>query len=330
MLEKAHEKMTQMYSTFGDKLLQHTDVLNSIQNKKKFKPITVQLCPTERCDLNCHYCSVGNRDKSKTIPLPIIKKGLKDFRQLGAKALEITGGGNPLLYYQINEVIDFAYKLGYDIGIITNAYVPLNHLLLSSIQKITWIRISMSALDFDIDTFFKLGTIPKEKLGLSYIINKKTTENIIQRIAHIASKFDVKFVRLAPDCLNDDSLTINKKWNTTIDKYNREGKLFIKEINDNFYPYSDGCYVGMVRPYWNSSGVYMCSSHVLETKNYEPAWKLCDIENIKRFYKEANEKFKAGRKPYDIELSNCYHCYYYNNNKLLHTVATELPDRNFA
>ena len=330
MREKPNAIMTQKYSTFGDKLLQHTDVLNSIQNEKEFKPITVQLCPTEKCDLNCHYCSVSNRDKTKSISLFTIKKGLRDFKELGAKALEISGGGNPLLYPQINEVIDFAYELGYDIGIITNSYKPMNRLTELSIQQLTWIRISMSALDFEIDTFFKLGSIPKEKLGLSYIINKKTTENTIQRIAHIASRYDVKFVRLAPDCLNDDSLTINEKWDTIIDKYNQNGKLFIKEINDNFYPYPTACYVGMVRPYWNSSGVYICSSYVLATRNYEPEWKLCEIENIKEFYKEANGKFKAGWMPYDINISKCYHCYYYNNNKLLHTVATELPDRNFA
>lgn len=45
-----NSKMTQMYSTFGDKLLQHTDVLSSIQNDKTFKPITVQLGLTEGYD----------------------------------------------------------------------------------------------------------------------------------------------------------------------------------------------------------------------------------------------------------------------------------------
>jgi len=324
------EKMTQMYSTFGDKLLQHTDVLYSIQNSKEFKPITIQLAPTEVCDLNCNYCSVSNREKTKSIPIEIVRQGLINFRALGAKSIEITGGGNPLLYPYINRTIYMANALYLDIGIITNSINPTKYLDSSSIDLIKWIRISMSAIDFNLDAKFELGNIPKEKLGLSYIINKKTTEKTIEKISEIASKYDVKFVRLAPDCLDDDSLTINEKWNDIINKYNSNGKIFLKEINDNFYPYPDICYIGLIRPYWTYSGVYICSSHVLKTRKYENEWKMCNIDNIFEFYNEANQRFKSGFPPYNIDINKCYHCYYFNNNKILHSVSSELPDRNFA
>jgi organic radical activating enzyme len=324
-----YEKLTQRYSTFGDKLLQHTDVLYSIQNNKKFKPITVQLAPTETCDLNCNYCSVKNRDKSKSIDIETIKKGLTDFKTLGAKALEITGGGNPLLYHGINDVIDFAKKLSYDVGVITNSVVPTKYLSQQSIDALAWIRVSMSILDINLNANVNFSKISSSKLGLSYIINDKTTEAIIDKIASIASTYDVKFVRLAPNCLNDNSLTIKSDWNETIKKHNSRGKMFLKEINENFLPH-DHCYVGLVRPYWTHSGVYICSSFVLATRKYEPDWKLCDVENVINFWRDCNNKFAAGSKPYDVDVNKCFHCYYYNNNKLLHTVATELPDKNFA
>jgi len=324
------EKQTQEYSTFGDKLLQHTDVLYSIQNNKKFKPITVQLVPTEVCDLKCDYCSVKNRNKKGFIPLDTIKQGLYDFAFMDAKALEITGGGNPLLYPHINEVIDYAFELGYDIGVITNSVNPINYLTFESLEKLKWIRISLSALDNDINVITDFSGIQKEQLGLSYIINTKTNEDIIKRIGEIATQYDVKFVRLAPDCLGDDALTIKDKWNDVIQKYNVDNKIFLKEINDNYFAFPDGCYVGLVRPYWTHSGVYICSSHVLKTQNYEDRWKLCDIKDVFRFYATANYNYKLGMKPYDIDISKCYHCYYYNNNKLLHTVSNEMQDRNFA
>jgi hypothetical protein len=47
-------------------------------------------------------------------------------------------------------------------------------------------------------------------------------------------------------------------------------------------------------------------------------------------YKLANKRHELGLHPYDIDISECYHCYYYNNNKLVHTVATEMEDKNFA
>ena len=49
----SHEELTQKYSTWGDKLLQHTDVLHSMQVNKIIKPITIQLAPIEACDSDC-------------------------------------------------------------------------------------------------------------------------------------------------------------------------------------------------------------------------------------------------------------------------------------
>lgn len=53
IVNEQHFDLTQKYSTWGDKLLQHADVLNSIQNDGVFKPITIQLAPTEGCDSDC-------------------------------------------------------------------------------------------------------------------------------------------------------------------------------------------------------------------------------------------------------------------------------------
>lgn len=326
MSSKKHEEMTQSYSTFGDKLLQHTDVLFDIQYNKSFSPITVQLCPTNHCDLDCSYCSVANRNRKSEIDIETIYTGLLNFWDLGAKALEISGGGNPLLHPHINEIIKYADDLGYDIGIITNSTNPSYYLTEDSINRIKWIRISLSALD--VHKNFDLSNIPSDKLGLSYIVNEKTTPEIIHDISEMSKKYNVKFVRIAPDCTGDDSLTINAKWDDLIDGENNS-KLFIKEIGDNYRAY-EHCYVGMVRPYWVPEGVFICSSHVLETLNYDQKYKMCDIENVIDFYLEANYIFSCGEKPYCIDTSKCFHCYYHNNNKILHTVASELPDKNFA
>jgi len=78
----SHEELTQVYSTWGDKLLQHTDVLDSIQSKKKFKPITIQLAPLEACDSDCPFCSVAGRPLKSYIPFKDIKQILTDFKTL--------------------------------------------------------------------------------------------------------------------------------------------------------------------------------------------------------------------------------------------------------
>ena len=125
-MENKHKDLTQKYSTWGDKLLQHTDVLHSIQKDKIFKPITIQLSPTEPCSSGCPFCSVAERPLKSYLPMVKIRKVLDDFKYLGAKSVEITGGGEPMLYRDketkedINSIIEYAHNLGYEIGMITN------------------------------------------------------------------------------------------------------------------------------------------------------------------------------------------------------------------
>ena len=80
-MENKHEELTQKYSTWGDKLLQHADVLHSIQKDKIFKPITVQLSPTETCSSGCPFCSVAERPLKSYLPMKKIKKVLNDFKK---------------------------------------------------------------------------------------------------------------------------------------------------------------------------------------------------------------------------------------------------------
>ena len=60
-MSQSYEEKTQKYATWGDKYLQHTDVLYSIQYEDTFKPINVQLCLCEMCDSDCPFCSVAAR-----------------------------------------------------------------------------------------------------------------------------------------------------------------------------------------------------------------------------------------------------------------------------
>lgn len=357
---------TQQYSTWGDKLLQHTDVLHSIQNYKKFKPITIQLAPCEVCDSDCPFCSVAGRPLKSYLPFQQIKDILSDFKTLGAKSLEITGGGNPMLYrdketgHDINSIIDYASLLGYDIGLITNSH-NLKRLTPKSAERLNWVRISLIKLDEGKNPEdYNFNPIPYNKLGLSYIIYdgsdqpdelsrtnrvySGTSKETIQKIAKLIEIYpEIKFVRLAGNCLDKNAnVEVQKKWKSVISEIDKFDKFFLKEIYDNNDAYAQGCYVGLIRPYIapNPKGgdyqVYICTSHVLNCRNYDLEYSLGSIKNIIDIWTIANHRFKIGLSPYELDSTftgtwtdKCKHCYYYNNNKLLHTVATEMEDKNF-
>lgn len=361
-----NEEKTQLYSTWGDKLLQHTDVLYSIQKDRIFKPITIQLAPTETCDSDCPFCSVADRPLKSYMPFSQIHQCLLSFKYLGAKSCEITGGGNPLLYNDpkesknINDVINVANSLGYDVGIITNSH-DLKHLKPEVYEKINWIRISLIKLDEGKNPEdYNFRGFSYNKLGFSYIIYETggvpdefsrtgktyggTTSESIEKIAKLVElNPDIKFVRLAGNCLiKGNNAKIRDQYKEIIEKIDKYEKFFIKDIGDNDSPFDQGCTVGMTRPYVapNPAGgdyrVYICTSHVLQKRTYDIDYSLCKIEDIVKTWVTMNQRFSQAGFPYEVKgnkgcgwKDTCKFCYYYNNNKLLYNVAHDSPDKNF-
>jgi sulfatase maturation enzyme AslB (radical SAM superfamily) len=349
MKNNHHEEFTQKYSSWGDKLLQHTDVLSTIQNQRKFVPINIQIAPCEVCDSDCPFCSVQNRPLRSKLPFKKIQKVLEDFRILGAKAIEITGGGNPMLYRDgdrdINDIIECASALGYQIGIITNSH-NLSRIKVKNHSKVTWLRISLIKLDEGVaPESYVFNGFSTDKLGFSYIIYDKTTKESIDKIAKLVSLHPgIKFVRLAGDCLiKGNNAEVREKFKDVIDEIDKHSKFFFKEIGYEDAPFDHGCYVGMIRPYVAASPhgddyrVYPCTSYVLNKRTYDLDYSLCSVDNILVTWDEMNRRFKETGHPYEIKgnggknwCNTCKYCYYKNNNKLLHSVVTELPDKNFA
>ncbi len=363
-----HQRLTQQYSTWGEKLLQHTEVLHSIQERREFKPITIQLAPVEACESDCPFCSVADRPHKRYMPFDKLQRCLTDFRSIGAKSVELTGGGNPMLYrdretgQDINSIIEVASGLGLDIGIITNSH-NLRVLRPELYDHINWVRVSLIKLDegkapedYDFHGF------PETKLGFSYIIYETggepdphsrtgrayegTTGESIEKMARLVELHpEVKFVRIAGNCLiKGNNEAIRNQYGDIIDAVDKHDKFFIKDIGTNDSPFDDGCYVGMVRPYIAPSPdptsqdymVYTCTSHVLQKRTYDLDYALCRVEDIIPSWQRMNEQFANTGHPYEVKdnggqhwCGTCQFCYYKNNNQLLHTVAQEMPDKNF-
>lgn len=371
-METKHQILTQRYSTFGDKLLQHTDVLYEIQHAKRFKPITIQLCPCEVCQSDCPHCSVSRRPLKSFLPFTTITQILNDFRYLGAKSVELTGGGNPILYRDpmahkdINDVVRYAHKMGYEVGMITNSHT-LRLLAPDTFDLYTWIRISLIQVDEGIEPEqYNFCGFPEDKLGFSYIIYDPiyddvgqliadptsrtgrvyhgTTVESIERIARLVELHpQVKFVRIAGNCLiKGNNAVVADRYRTIIDAIDHYEKFFIKTIGNDDGPYNEGCYTGAIRPYIapHPSGddyqVYICTSHVLNSRNYDLRYSLGSVNDIPAIWERMNRSYREHGYPYAIKdnhgtnwCASCRFCYYQPNNRLLHTVATVMPDRNF-
>ncbi|HEB54648.1 MAG TPA: hypothetical protein ENI87_15475 [bacterium] len=365
MTTRDHQQLTQQYSTWGDKLLQHTDVLYAIQHQRTFRPITVQLAPCEVCDSDCPFCSVADRPLHSYMPFARIQQALRDLRALGAKSLELTGGGNPLLYRDretgetLNDVVRFAHQLGYEVGIITNSH-DLKHLDPAVYDLIRWLRVSLIRLDEGVSPEdYDFRGFPEARLGFSYIIYESaerspnrqrpyagTTTTSIERMVRLVDLHpEVKFVRIAGNCLiKGNNRVVAEKWRPVIEALDTHGKMFVKDIGDDDSPFAAGCYVGAIRPYIAASPdgdgsyhVYTCTSHVLQQRTYDLRHSLGTTDEIPHIWARMSENYRVLGFPYEIDGNRgcgwdatCKFCFYRFNNRILHTVAHEMPDKNFA
>ena len=71
-------------------------------------------------------------------------------------------------------------------------------------------------------------------------------------------------------------------------------------------------------------------------QNYDLDYSLCDVDNIIPTWQKLSENYANKGYPYEVKnncgqnwTESCKYCYYKFNNKILHTVAQEMPDRNF-
>ena len=61
------------------------------------------------------------------------------------------------------------------------------------------------------------------------------------------------------------------------------------------------------------------------------------VDDVVGIWDRANENFRRTGYPYEVKgnggrgwIDTCKFCFYQPNNKVLHTVANEMPDKNFA
>lgn len=130
------------------KLILNQEKVESILDVRKGKkeidecfPISIELHLTDRCNLNCEWCTDKKlRENKATLDLGVIKRL---FQELGGHGTGVTleGGGEPTLHPHFREVVDLGSKLDVDMGLISNGTVDIS----DCVSKLKWIRISLDS-----------------------------------------------------------------------------------------------------------------------------------------------------------------------------------------
>jgi radical SAM protein with 4Fe4S-binding SPASM domain len=130
------------------KIFAHRKQIDELLNGKCVKPITVEVHLTNLCNHNCVWCFYrGFRfGEYSTISRKRMLSLVSDLIALQAKAVVISGGGEPLLHPDVEEVIERLGRSGIELGVITNGSMLNIDSLATKIAKFCrWIRISLDA-----------------------------------------------------------------------------------------------------------------------------------------------------------------------------------------
>lgn len=303
-----------LYTSTQTKLLHNLDRLQEMQHGI-FRPISIQLAPTDVCNLSCVMCSVKEREGNE-LTLEQCIQVLTSFKELGAKTVEFTGGGDPTMYKHINEIITCAYDLGYDIGLITNG-VKLNNITTFNLSKLTWLRISLNCLDYvkDIDINIPVNVT----LGFSYVWTDLSDELKLEKIAEYYKKYNAAYVRVVPNCLSiEDIAQATEAVKPYLDKY--PGFFFQQKK----YTVPKRCWMGIVKPFVNTDCfVYQCSANPLIDRKFNPKFRMCAIQDIDKYWNATPE-------PFNTCMCQEGKCFFAEHNNLIEQVIMPCEHGDFV
>lgn len=266
------------FSSSVAKLLHHRDKI-----VHPLYPVTLQVVPTDSCNLNCDFCSVKHRGHNQ-LPLEVIL-GVVD-RLDTLQGVEITGGGDPTMYPGINELIIYLGLRRLDIGMITNGVALMRKV--DTLDHLTWLRVSLNCLDYVGDIELRIpGHIT---LGFSYVLNDRTTQATIDKVKSYSDRHGAEYVRIVPDCVD---LSVSRSFDLDHPTFYAQTKT-----RRSLTPIAP-CRMGYLKPYLNSDGYfYWCSGVCLERRYFPEEYRMGHYSEIDEIW--------GSQRPFECHFSKCF------------------------
>lgn len=255
----------------------------------------------------------------------VSKTAIGYFKELGIKGVEFTGGGDPTLYKNINELLEYTSDIGLHIGVNTNA---VDSQLIKNWGLCDWVRVSLNVLDYKPFVNDKFIRDSGTTVTYCYIWNDISTLKTFEKVVVLANKLKIP-CRVAPDCIKTlDEIDSMVKYLKMMLDYRFHGNeyVFVSDFNITTHRENNKCFIHMIKPCLYTDGnVYACPSAELALENnYQVAEKakICHWKDIKNFY--------TGKGAIDCKMVDCSYCKYEKQQRFLEEVLTETTFNEFA
>lgn len=161
------------------KALNQNDSIDLLKKGEMFAPKDLQVDLEAYCPHSCEFCSYRNvnwqqygmnfeEPEKRVAETTGLRKEIamrlpSEMFEAGIPSIELTGGGEPMVYPHIKEFLDELAKYPIELAIVTNG-ASLNEQIQSRIRNLKWIRFSVDAVTPE--THSKVHRVPESVFGV--------------------------------------------------------------------------------------------------------------------------------------------------------------------
>ncbi len=196
-------------------------------------PVLVEVDPSNACNHSCNFCLSayihfakykGTETFSRAMmSREVLMQLCEDFVNMGVRAVNWTGGGEPTLNRHLKEAIEYCGSHGIKMGIFTNgSLLDKRDLFEAMVDHMTWVRFSIDAgtketyndvriakkgQDWDkmLSNLGRLVEVNNSKgkkidIGVGYVVSPDTYKEIVD-FAKVFKEFDLTYCQYKPEII---------------------------------------------------------------------------------------------------------------------------------
>ena len=306
----------QLFAPGLNKLIHHQEHLGKIERKEVVGPIHVSVWPNNQCNFSCEYCCFAKTGRD-TVQLSYedFVTGVDTLIKYGLKALEFSGGGNPIMWKYFNEGVEYAHSKNLKLSLVTNG--PLDLVPQDTLGKFNWIRVSIQSPKHAEIT--KMDYIPPwVRKSMSFIVFNSRTLGQIKDLYRFASETN-NIIRVAP------IRPTTEEWAGIVkEEVSKFGNPLLFFDKPNGSP--DGCYFAWIRGAIDWNGKYLpCPSIELSPESFGKIpddFPVCHVNDL--------ENWLINNPPHDMGY-RCTHCNCGKEvNNFIHNLVQKIEDVDFV
>lgn len=314
--------MESKYTSTGAKFWLHSEAMEAYRAGDPHSIISTHVSPTARCNLSCDFCSVSRRDQRHSIPMQTIRRYIETLMGCGLKAVILTGGGEPLMYEDVNDLVRFlAYDCGLELGLITNG-TACDRLRPDCWGCFSWVRVSLNHRSIDRINIIREYLVPECVLGGSVVYaGENQNSQFLRQCSVLARDLEMRYVRVLPNCLLDDAHLYAAHSEVKDALADLDDDIFFRQDKNHGTPRAKVCHQSFFRPYLseaphcetgNPGSVYPCDSVVLNDAagKFEEKYQLCHADDV-------GEWLENGREAGPVPCEDCQGCIFWRTVNML-------------